>query len=119
MNFDRLYDKTQIETLEDAIKIQVDESVSHVNLDIDSNLDQIEEFYSTYDLVVKFADVVGDTYSTGDNACTLSIRSKDYSSIELDAPGIWSFDLEITITAKSVDEDTPSSITLNVIAEEH
>lgn len=115
----RIYDDTQIESLKDAIKIQVDDFVSHVDLDIYSNLDQIDELYTTYDIIIKFSDVVGETYTTGDNACTISIRNKDYSSIELDAPGNWSFDFEILTSAKSIDEDTPSSVILNVSAHEH
>ncbi len=113
----RTYDKTQIETLEDAIMIQVDDSVSHVDLNLDSDLDQLSDFYSTYDIVVKFSEVVGTTYSAGDVACTLCIGSEDYSSIELDKPGIWSFDFEIAACAKSVDKNTLSIITINVTAE--
>jgi hypothetical protein len=114
----RTYDKAQIDTLEEAIKIQVDDSVSHVDLNLDSDLYQLSDFYSTYDIVVRFSKVVGDTYSSGDIACTLSIGAEDYSSIELDEPGIWSFDFELTTTAKSVAENTPSTVTAKVTAEE-
>ena len=49
-------------------------------------------------------------------ACMLGIGSEDYSSIELDQPGMWSFDFEITTAAKSVEESTPSTVTVNITA---
>ncbi len=97
--------------------IQVDDSVSRVDLNLDSDLDELSDFYSTYDIVVKFSEVVGTTYSAGDVACTLSIGLEDFSSIELDESGVWSFDFEITTTAKSVDKNTPSTVTINVSTE--
>jgi hypothetical protein len=113
----RTYDKTQIETLGDAMMIQVDDSVSRVDLNLDSDLDELSDFYSTYDIVVKFSEVVGTTYSVGNVACTLSIGFEDFSSIELDESGVWCFDFEITACANSVYENIPSTVTLNVIAE--
>jgi hypothetical protein len=111
------YTKNDIPSLGDAIIVTVDESVSLVNLNLDSDLDLLDEFYSTYDIVVKFSEVVGNTYSVGDVACTLSVGAEDYSSIELAEAGTWKFDFEVTTTAKSVDMEIPGVITLIIEAE--
>ncbi len=113
----RTYTKAEIPDLGDAIVVTVDDSVSLINLNIDSDLDLFSDHYSRYDVLVRFSQTVGSTHSEGDVACILSIGSEDHSSIELDAAGTWSFDLEVTTTAKSIDSNTPASVTINVVAE--
>jgi hypothetical protein len=87
-------------------------------MNLDSDLDSLSELYSRYDIVVRFSQVAGSTYSVGEVACTLGIGSEDYSSIELDASGLWKFDIEVTSTAKSVDYDMLTTVTITVTAEE-
>jgi hypothetical protein len=112
------YTKEDVPSLGDAITVTVDDSVSLVDVNLDSNLDEVSDRYSVYDVRVRFSQVVGSTYSVGDTACTLSIGSDDYSSIELDGAGTWKFDLEVTMTARSMDVGTISAVTIIVNAEE-
>lgn len=80
--------------------------------------DALTTYYDTYNIVVKFATVPGgSSYSSGQTACTLSLASPDYSSIDLDVAGSWTFNFEITTTAKSVSSDQATTVTINVSAE--
>lgn len=108
------YTLATVPNLGDAISLTT--TTANVYLHLDSDLDALSS-YSTYDIVVKFSQVVGSTYSVGDTATTLTIGSPDYSSIDLDAAGTWAFDFEITTTAPSVSSDTPQTVTLIVGAE--
>ncbi|HDN62362.1 MAG TPA: hypothetical protein ENF56_00195 [Candidatus Bathyarchaeota archaeon] len=90
----------------------------HVYLHLDSNLDKVDTYYDTYDVVFIFSAVPdGSGHKPGDVACRLTISKPDYSSIDLDVPGEWIFDLEITTTAKSVNSDTKVEVTITVSAE--
>jgi hypothetical protein len=108
------YTLATVPNLGDAISLTT--TTANVYLHLDSDLDAVSS-YTTYDIVVKFSQVVGATYSVGDTATTLTIGSPDYSSIDLDAAGTWAFDFEITTTAPSVSSDTPSTVTIIVAAE--
>ena len=108
------YTQATVANLGDTISLTT--TTANVYLHSNSDLDSVSG-YSTYNIVVKFSQVVGATYSVGDTACTLSIGSPDYSSIDLDAAGTWAFDFEITTTASSVSSDTPSTVTIIVSAE--
>lgn len=110
----KFYTKTNVTDLGDAITITTTEA--SVYLHLDSDLDSLTD-YSTYNIVVKFSQVVGTTYSVGDTACTLSLESPDFSSIDLDAAGTWKFDFEVRTTADSVDADTLTTVTIIVSAE--
>lgn len=112
----KTYTKTEVPNLGDAITITTTTAVSNVYLHLDSDLDSLTD-YSTYNIVVKFSEVQGSTYSVGDTACTLTLVSPDYSSIDLDAAGTWKFDFEITTTANSVNADVPTTVTIIVSAE--
>ena len=109
-----LYTPTNDTELDEIISITT--TKANVYLHLDSNLDTLTD-YSTYNIVVKFSTVVGSTYSIGDTACTLSLGSPDFSSIDLDAAGTWAFDFEITTTAGTVSSDSPNTVTINVSAE--
>ena len=102
--------------LNDAMRVSTVNSI--VYLTLDSNLDSLSGNYDTYDIVVKFDTVPkGSSHNAGDTACTLSLASPDYSSIELDAAGSWTFDFEITTTAKSVSVDqVTTAVTITVSA---
>lgn len=109
-----LYTPTNQSDLDDIISITT--TKANVYLHLDSNLDTLTD-YSTYNIVVKFSQVQGGTYSVGTTACTLSLGSPDYSSIDLDAAGTWIFDFEVTTTADTVSADAPSTVTITVSAE--
>lgn len=110
-----LYTPVNNTDLEDIISITT--TKSNVYLHLDSNLDTLTD-YSTYNIVVKFDTVgVGSTHTIGDTACTLSLGSPDFSSIDLDVAGTWSFDFEITTTAGVVSVDSPNIVTISVSAE--
>ena len=102
--------------LDDAMRVPTVKAT--VSLQLDSNLDTLSGNYDTYSIVVKFDTVpIGSSHSTGDTACTLSLASPDYSSIELDVAGSWTFDFEITTTAKSVSADqVTTAVTIIVSA---
>jgi hypothetical protein len=114
----RTFTKEDVPSLGDAITISVAGHVSGVNLNLESNIDELGEFYSRYDVVLRFSQVPGGEHSIGEYVCTLSIGRDGFSSVELDAPGVWKFDLEATVTAKSVNSDTPTSTNITVIAQE-
>jgi hypothetical protein len=108
------YTKATVPNLGNAITITTQEA--NVYLHLNSDLDALTT-HSSYSVEVKFSQVVGSTYSVGDTACTLSIGSPDYSSIDLDAAGTWAFDFEITTSVGSVDADVPTTSTIIVTAE--
>ena len=100
--------------LGDAITITT--TASNVYLHLDSDLDSLTD-YSTYEITVKFSQVVGSTYSVGDTACILDLASPDYSSIDLDAAGTWKFRFTVITTADSVDANSDTTATIIVKAE--
>jgi hypothetical protein len=62
--------------------------------------------------------VPGGGHSIGEYVCTLSIGDDNFSSVELDAPGVCKFDLEVSMTARSVNSDTHTSTNITIIAQE-
>lgn len=89
----------------------------NVYLHLDSDLDLLSGYYTSYNIVVKFDTVpVGSTHSQGDIAYTLSLTSPDHGSITLDESGSWTFDLYITTTATSVNSDQNTTLTITVLA---
>ena len=72
------YTQATVANLGDTISLTT--TTANIYLHLNSDLDSVSG-YSTYNIVVKFSQVVGATYSVGDTACTLSIGSPDYSSI--------------------------------------
>ena len=98
--------------------ISVSASRATVYLHLDSNLDSQSGNYDTYDIVVKFDTVpTGSSHNTSDTACTLSLTSPDYGSINLDVAGSWTFDFEVTTTAKSGSADQRTTVTITVSTE--
>lgn len=98
--------------------ISVTTTKANVYLHLDSNLDAQKANYDTYDVVVKFDTVpVASAHSSGDTACKLKIPSPDYSSINLDVAGDWTFNFEIATTPESVNSDTVTTLTITVTAE--
>ena len=110
------YTKATVATLGDAISVTT--TKANVYLHLDSDVGSLSAEYSTYNIVVKYDTVpVGSSHTSGNTACTLTLASPDYSSIDLDVAGDWTFDFEITTTAQSVDSDTPTTVTITVSAE--
>jgi len=111
------YTEAQVPELNDAISVVT--TKDNVYLHLVSDVDSLGGFYSTYDILVRFATVPAGSvlHSVGDVACTLTLVSPDYSSIDLDVAGSWTFDFEITTTAQSVDADQATTVTITVSAE--
>jgi hypothetical protein len=97
--------------------ISITTTKANVVLHLNSTIDNLSAYYTTYDVTVKFATVPGGSHSVGETACTLTIASPDYAAINLDAAGSWTFDFEVTTTAKSVSSDQPTTATIVVTAE--
>ena len=112
----KTYTKNEVASLGDAIGIATSEG--HVYLYLVSNLDSQSGRYSTYDIVVRFANVPGSSnHSIGEPSCTLSLGNPVYGPIDLDVAGSWSFDLELATTADSVNSDTVTTVIITVLAE--
>ena len=109
------YSKLNVTSLGNIINIT---SVKDgIFLHFDSDVDSLDTYYDTYNIIVKFAAVgSGSSHSVGDTACTLSLLSPD-SSVTLDKLGSWRFDFEITTTALGVSADQGTTVTINVTAE--
>jgi hypothetical protein len=114
----KVYTEADYPLLGDAISITTQKG--NVYLWLNSTIDELNTYYSTYTLTVKFASVAGSTYAVGDTAATLSlINPNTPSGILLDAAGAWSFDFELTTTAKALplgSEDVPTTATIIVEA---
>lgn len=106
------YTPTNQTDLNDIISVTTAEETVYLHLS--SNLDDQSGNYGTYDIVIKFDTVPsGSSHNTGDTACTLSLTSPEYSSIDLDVAGAWTFDFEITATANSVSADHTTTVTVS------
>lgn len=110
-----LYTPANATDLEDIISITT--TKDNVYLHLDSNLETLVD-YSTYNITVIFDTVeVGSAHNVDDIACTLHLGSPDFSSIDLDVAGTWSFDFEVTTTAGAVSTNSTNTATINVSAE--
>jgi hypothetical protein len=87
-----------------------------VILHLDSNVDLLSTYYSTYTITVKYA-VALSGHNIGDVAKTITLASPDPTALTLEVAGAWSFDFEITTTAKSVSSDQATTVTIVVTAE--
>ncbi len=109
------YSKANVTQLGDAIVI--DTTTSPVYLHFSTNLSAQATNYETYNIVVKYETVPnGGSGTSGDTVFTLSINNPT-NVVTLDAAGFWKFDLEVTTTAKSVNVDTLTTVTLTTTAE--
>jgi Flp pilus assembly protein TadG len=89
----------------------------HFNSDLDSN-SSLSTYYATYTITVKYWTVPGgSSHSQGQTACTMSLGSADPGAVTLDKAGTWTFDFEISTTAKSVSSDAGTTVTIVVTAE--
>lgn len=110
------YTKANISSLGEAISITTEKA--NVYLHLNSDVDSLDTYYTTYTATVKFITVPGgSSHNVGDTAATISIASPDPSAITLDVAGSWAFDFELTTTAKAVSSDQSSTATIDVTAE--
>jgi len=108
---------TEVNVTELGAAISITTTKPNVYLHLNSSIDSLSAYYTTYNVTVKFATVQGSSYSIGDTACTLTLTSPDPAAINLDALGLWTFDFEVTTTAKSVSADQDTTATIVVTAE--
>jgi hypothetical protein len=108
--------KTEVAALGNAISTTT--TKASVYLHLDSNVSSLSTYYTTYDIIVKYATVPGNSsHSVGGTATTISIATPDPAAIDLDGVGSWTFDFEITATAKSVSSDQDTTAAIVVTAE--
>jgi hypothetical protein len=110
------YTKADVGALGNAVNITT--TKNNVYLHFDSDLDSLSAYYTTYNITVKYATVPGGSgHSVGQTAATMTIASPDPSAVTLDLAGSWTFDLEITTTAKSVSSNQQTTATIVVTAQ--
>jgi hypothetical protein len=112
----RGYTKANLTELGAAISITTNKA--NVYLHLNSDIDSLGTYYTTYTLTVKYITVPGgSSHSVGQTAATMTIAAPDPAAITLDAAGSWAFDFELTTTAKSVSSDQATTATIVVTAE--
>lgn len=110
------YTKTEVAALGNIITTTT--AKSNVYLHLNSDLDSLSTYYSTYTITVKCATVPGgSSHSVGETVATMTIASPDPTAVTLDAAGSWTFDFEITTTTESVSSNQPTTATIVVTAE--
>jgi hypothetical protein len=111
----KTYDKTTISSLGNALTLTTTED--NVYLNFSSNIDTLGTYYCTYNITGKFFAIgSGSTHNVGNTACVMTLASPDSNVVSLDKTGVWSFDFEITTTAKSVSSDQETTATIVVTA---
>ena len=111
------YTKVDTPTLGDIVSLITTKDGVYLNFTL-SNKAVLTTYYSTYQIVVKFAAIgTGSTHAIGDVACTVTLDNPNPASVTLDKAGTWNFDFEVTTTAKSVSADQPTIATVTVTAQ--
>ena len=113
------YTKSNVSSLGNIVTVATtkDNVYLHFNSDLDSN-SSLSTYYATYTITVKYWAVPGgSSHSQGQIACTMSLGSSDPAAVTLDKAGTWTFDFEISTTAKSVSSDAGTTVTIVVTAE--
>ena len=110
------YTKTDVPALGNAISTTT--AKNNVYLYLNSDLDTLNTYYTTYTITVKVATFPGgSTHFAGETVATMTIAAPDPAAVTLDIAGSWTFDLEISTTAKSVSSNQATSATIVVTAE--
>lgn len=110
------YTKTEVPALGNAITTVTYKA--NVFLHLNSDLDSLSTYYTNYTIAVKCATVPGgSSHTVGETVAIMTIASPDPAAVTLDVAGTWTFDFEITTTAKSVSSNQPTSATIVVTAE--
>ena len=111
------YTKAATTSLGNIVNLTTTKDGVYLNFTL-SDTSVLTTYYSTYQIVVKFAAIgTGSTHAIGDVACTITLASPNPTSVTLDKAGTWSFDFEVTTTAKSVSADQPTIATVTVTAQ--
>jgi len=111
------YTKADTTTLGNIVSLTTTKDGVYLNFTL-SDTSVLTTYYSTYQIVVKFAAIgTGSTHVIGDVACTVTLGAPNPASVTLDKVGTWSFDFEVTTTAKSVSADQPTIATVTVTAQ--
>ena len=113
-----LYTAANTSSLNDIITLTTTKANVYLHFDTDLNAQGTN--YDTFQIVVKVGDTVpgGSGSSTGDTLATLTIGNPDTSSgVALDTAGDWTFDFEITTTAKLVSGNQATTVNVTVSAE--
>ena len=113
-----LYTASNTSALNDILSITT--TKANVYLHFDTDLNTQSGNYTTFQIAVKVGDTVpvASSNSTGDTTATLTIASPDTTSgVVLDETGAWTFDFEITTTAKSITTDQAVTVNITVLAE--
>ncbi len=112
-----LYTKVNSSNLGAAITIVTTEANVYMHLS-SSDLASQSTWYSTFNVVVKIATKpAGSTHTLGETVATLSLTSPNSGAINLDVLGSWTFDFEVTTTAKPVSADHATTVTITATAE--
>jgi hypothetical protein len=112
----KTYTKTNVTNLGAAITLTT--TKASVYLHLSSDLASQSGYYTTYNVVVKIATKpTGGTHTVGETVATLSLASPNSGAINLDVLGTWTFDFEVTTTAKTVTADQATTVTITVTAE--
>ena len=110
------YTKADVANLGAAISLTT--SKANVYLHLNSDIDSLTTYYTTYTVTVKYITVPsGQEALIGTTAATMSIASPDPSGFALPAAGSWAFDFELATTAKAVSSDQATTATIVVTAE--
>ena len=110
------YTKGNVTNLGAAITLTT--TKANVYMHLTSDLASQSTWYSTFNVAVKIATKpVGGTHNVGDVVSTLTLASPTSGAINLDVLGTWTFDFEVTTTAKSVTADHAATVTITVTAE--
>ena len=98
--------------------ISITTTKDDVYLHLNSTVDSLSTYYTTYTITVRYATVpLGSGHLVEETAVTITIASPDPAAIDLDVLGLWTFDFEIAATAKSVSSDQATAATIVVTAE--
>jgi len=110
------YTQSNVTNLGAAISLTT--TKANVYMHLSSDLASQSTYYSTFTIVVKIATKPsGGSHSVGEAVATLSLGSPNSGAIDLDVLGSWTFDLEVTTTAKAVSGDQATTVTITVTAE--
>jgi hypothetical protein len=111
------YTKAATTSLGNIVSLTTTKDGVYLNFTL-SDTAVLTTYYSTYQIVVKFAAIgTGSTHAIGDVACTATLGAPNPASVTLDKVGTWSFDFEVTTTAKSVSADQATTATVTVTAQ--
>jgi hypothetical protein len=112
-----LYTKANSSNLGAAITLVTTEDNVYMHL-TSSDLASQSIWYSAFNVVVKIATKpTGSTHTVGETVATLSLASPNSGAINLDVLGSWTFDFEVTTTAKPVSADHATTVTITATAE--